>query len=273
MRLSTLHLDVFLFLSELLFLFFYTVNELLGEIEVLAYKTAQHGRIRDVQYYFTPMYNSLRKLKGLEEKVLPPLDTFMSNDELLDLTMTEPNQLDVFEITMMLLFEITTAVIFRDMEKAGRIASLVRETERENRKRLLFIHNIIDFFTSITDCYHARQNEGPDTHMIEARGIRDNLEKLIRHSRWNFENKYLLIKAECHYTDGEFDKAAESYEASITAAKQHKFVHEEALGCELAGYFYKEQGNEIKAQQLFKRAKSAYVEWGANAKTLPGIEL
>ena len=255
-------------LSELLFPFFYIVNELLGEIEVLAHKTAQHGRIRDVQYYFTPIYNSLRRLKGLEEEVLPPLDTFMSNDELLDLTLTESNQLD-FE--MQIMFEITTAVIFREMEKAGRIASLVRE--RVNRERLLFNHIIIDFFTSITGCYHARQNQGLVTHLIEARGVRDKLEKLIRHSRWNFENKYLLIKAECHYTDGEFDKAAESYEASITAAKRHKFVHEEALGCELAGYFYKEQGDEIKAQQFLNQAKSAYAKWGANAKTLPGVEL
>lgn len=249
------------------FLLFFTVNVLLGEIEVLAHKSAQHGKIREVQYYLTPMYNSLRKLKGLEEGVLPPLDTFISNDDLLDLTLVESSQI-YFE--MQLMFDITTAVVFRDMEKAHRIASLVRE--KMNRERLLFNHIIIDYFTSITDCYHARQqNGGLETHMIEARGIRDKLEKLIRHSRWNFESKYLLIKAECHYTDGEVDKAAESYEASIAAAKKHKFVHEEALCCELAGYFYREQGEEIKVQQLFKQAKSAYIKWGANAKVQFGF--
>ena len=238
---------------------------LLGEIEVLAHKIAQHGRIREVQYHLAPLYNALRKLKGLEVDVLSPLDTFMNNDELFDHTLIESNEM---YLEMKLMFEITTAVVFRDMEEARRIASLV--IEKVNEERLLFNHINIGYFTSISHCYHAR-NGGLDTHMIKARGIRDRLEKLIHHSRWNFESKYLLIKAECHYTDGEIDKAAESYGASVTAAKQHKFVHEEALGCELAGYFYKEQGDEIKAQQLFKQANSAYVKWGANSKTLPEV--
>ena len=267
MKCTGMHVCVLAFDLDLIYFYiFFAVNDLLGEIEVLAHKSAQHGRIEEVQYHLTSIYNSLRRLKGSQEKALPPLDTYLSNDELLDLTLTESSPV-YFEVQLMI--EITTSVLFRDMDKAQRIASIVRE--QVNREHLRFNHIVIDFFTGITDCYHARQNEGLDTHMIEARGIRDKLEKLICHSRWNFENKYLLLKAECHYTDGEIEKAAESYEASIKAAKQHKFVQEEALGCELAGYFYKEQGNEIKAQELFKQAKIAYDKWGANAKTLPGV--
>ena len=199
--------------------------------------------------------------------MLTPLNTILSNEELLDLTLEESNELD-FE--MQLMIEITTAVILRDMERAQRISVIVKE--QVNRERLLFSRIIFDFFTAITDCYLARQNRNHTTHIMEAKDIRDWLENLMCHSTWNFENKYLLVKAECHYTEGEFDKAAESYKASVTTAKKHKFVHEEALGYELAGYFYKDQGDETKAQEMFKQAQIAYGKWGANAKTFPGVQ-
>ena len=199
--------------------------------------------------------------------MLPPLDKFICNDELLDLTLAESNEIDY---EMQLKIEITTAVILRDMKKAQRISVIVKE--RVSRDRLEFSRIVSDFFSAITDCYHARrQNRDHTTHIMEAKDIRDRLEKLMGQSRWNFENKYLLIKAECHYTEGEVDKAAESYKASVAAAKKHKFVHEEALGCELAGYFFKEQGDETKAQEMFKQAQIAYAKWGANAKTFPGV--
>lgn len=198
--------------------------------------------------------------------MLPPLDKFICNHEFFDLTLAESNELDY---EMQLKIEITTAVILRDMEKAQRISVIVKE--RVNRDRLEFSLIVFDFFTAITDCYHARQNRDHTTHIMEAKDIRDRLEKMVDQSRWNFENKYFLIKAECHYTEGEIDKAAESYKASVTAAKNHKFVHEEALGCELAGYFFKEQGDETKAQVMFKQAQIAYAKWGANAKTFPGV--
>jgi hypothetical protein len=50
-----------------------------------------------VQYYITPMYNVLRSLIviGLGEQALDPLDTFISNDKMLDHTMTDSHQVDL----------------------------------------------------------------------------------------------------------------------------------------------------------------------------------
>ena len=65
---------------------------------------------------------------------------------------------------------------------------------------------------------------------------------LSQHSSWNWENKMLLLEAEKMHTLGDFDGAASFYERSIQSAREHKFIHEEAIASELAGLFYLERG-------------------------------
>ncbi|KAL3765444.1 hypothetical protein ACHAWO_011526 [Cyclotella atomus] len=83
--------------------------------------------------------------------------------------------------------------------------------------------------------------------------------------------KLNLLSAECQYARGQIDNAAESYDSAIRSAREHKFDNKLALACELAGYFYKEQGNENKAIEMFKQSRDAYIKWGAigKAQTLP----
>jgi hypothetical protein len=38
------------------------------------------------------------------------------------------------------------------------------------------------------------------------------------------------------------------------------------IAYELAAYFYKEQGNDLKSQEMFKQARDAYTKWGALKK-------
>jgi len=45
-----------------------------------------------------------------------------------------------------------------------------------------------------------------------------------------------------------------------------QFVHEEALACELAGYFYVELRDTEKAMEYFLLAHEKYHEWGAFGK-------
>ena len=77
------------------------------------------------------------------------------------------------------------------------------------------------------------------------------------------KNKLLLIEAEMHYTLGEFDKAATKYEASIKAAQEHKFIHEQAIASERAGFFFLEGGMRQKSHSHFKHASECYEKWGA----------
>lgn len=82
-------------------------------------------------------------------------------------------------------------------------------------------------------------------------------------SRWNAENKALLLQAEKCYTQGSFDEAKSFYEASAKSAKEHKFIHDEALAYELNGNFHIETGDLENGKELLKKAQSTYVEWGA----------
>ena len=85
-------------------------------------------------------------------------------------------------------------------------------------------------------------------------------------SKWNFENKSLLLQAELHYLNGDLDPAAAMYEASIKSARDHKFVHEEALAYELHGRFCVENQMAEKGSNQLSVAVSKYNEWGATKK-------
>eukprot|EP00985_Skeletonema_marinoi_P004859 scaffold2110_cov96-Skeletonema_marinoi.AAC.2 len=56
------------------------------------------------------------------------------------------------------------------------------------------------------------------------------------------------------------------YDKAISSAKDHKFVHEEALACELAAYFYLEMGEINNAAEYCLLAHERYQTWGAIGK-------
>jgi len=219
-----------------------------------------------IQFYLTPVYNIIHSLKGLDERVLAPLTTYTSNEQLLELSKKGSHR---YHLGTLVLLEIMGHVILRRMDKAKLILDMCRSSVPE--KRWVFYQVMTDFFLGLTACYLARQSEQDDTQMVEVQVICDKLDRLRAHSKWNFENKFLLLKAEYHFSKGEVTDAAKYYHNSIDSANKHKFIHEEAIGCELAGYFYKEQGDETASAAMFLRAHSAYSKWGAvhKANTLP----
>ena len=85
-------------------------------------------------------------------------------------------------------------------------------------------------------------------------------------SKWNFQQKYLLLKAEKAFTDGNMDIATASYDRAIEAAKEHRFINEEALANECASVFHLEQGNIGQARKYLEQSKDLYQAWGAHRK-------
>jgi ATP-dependent RNA helicase DDX31/DBP7 len=202
----------------------------------------------------------LRDLKGLHPQALAPLEQYIDNEELLscDLNQADPNG---FEL---ILAGITHSFWLRDFEKAKRMADMFTYANK-NKDRLLFNHVMLNFYVGLTACYFGRAKQD-SSWKVEVEKASNLIELSFNHSTWNFENKLLLLKAESHYTKGEANEAAKCYEASIKSARVHKFVHEEAVACELAGYFFKEQGDETKSCNMFIQARDAYIKWGATGK-------
>jgi len=85
------------------------------------------------------------------------------------------------------------------------------------------------------------------------------------HSTWNWENKFFLLEAECHFSKGETEKARLNYRLAIESARKHKFVHEEGLANELCSTFHATIGNADKAKSHISEARACYQKWGAYA--------
>ena len=76
----------------------------------------------------------------------------------------------------------------------------------------------------------------------------------------------MLLQAEECYCDGNVEDAKGLYVAAISSARQHRFINEEALACELAARLYFETGDVRTSLQYFRIAHEKYEEWGAFGK-------
>jgi predicted ATPase/signal transduction histidine kinase len=82
----------------------------------------------------------------------------------------------------------------------------------------------------------------------------------------NYLHKWHTIEAEKQRILGNKAAAIEHYDLAIAGAKEHQFIHEEALANELAMKFYLDWGKEHIARIYAIEAYRCYDYWGANAK-------
>ncbi|KAL7491984.1 hypothetical protein ACHAWT_001238 [Skeletonema menzelii] len=131
---------------------------------------------------------------------------------------------------------------------------------------LVFVHSFRTFNIGLISFWVAR-NSGDGEQWYE-RGNKSKLalRKWSETSQWTFENKWYLLEAEEAFCNSNFDDAKLYYEKAVKSAKAHKFIHEEALACELATYFYVEIGEANKAVEYCLLAQENYKEWGATGK-------
>jgi PAS domain S-box-containing protein len=103
-----------------------------------------------------------------------------------------------------------------------------------------------------------------------------HLEALADHQRqleiWavtcpeNFENRAALVRAEIARIEGRAADAMTHYDQAIRSAQANGFVHNEALGNELAARFFSMRGSEKAARGYLQDAHDAWLRWGAHGK-------
>jgi len=86
------------------------------------------------------------------------------------------------------------------------------------------------------------------------------------YSQWNFRNKVYLLEAEIFSHEGKNEEAKVSYASAITFARSSRFIHEQGLACERAGFHCKKIGDNRSAWDFFNQAKQCYVDWGSQMK-------
>ncbi|WP_373542399.1 AAA family ATPase [Chamaesiphon sp.] len=82
----------------------------------------------------------------------------------------------------------------------------------------------------------------------------------------NYLHKWQTIEAEKQRVLGNRAAAIDHYDRAIALAKEHQFIHEEALANELATKFYLDWGKSAIAQTYAIEAYYCYGRWGATAK-------
>lgn len=116
-------------------------------------------------------------------------------------------------------YQISLAFIFRDMERARLMAdAYIRLVVDKNFNFKMF--HIIWYDALIS--FHFIRETNDETWRVRARDDYVKIKDWSKHSKWNFENKLLLLDAELHNTRKEIEKAVECYDAAIASAREHR---------------------------------------------------
>ncbi|XYH98506.1 GAF domain-containing protein [Sorangium sp. So ce1128] len=81
----------------------------------------------------------------------------------------------------------------------------------------------------------------------------------------NFLHKLRLGEAEYARVLGKPDEAAAKYDEAIELAREHRFLHIEALAAQLSAEFRLETGKSHVGAMYLREARDAYARWGAYA--------
>ncbi len=92
------------------------------------------------------------------------------------------------------------------------------------------------------------------------------MKRAVSHADSNFRNKLELLEAEKHGLDARHSQAVTLYDAAIASAKNSKFIHEQGLANEKAGFYYKKIRDFQNALGYFQQALACYEKWGSRVK-------
>lgn len=144
-----------------------------------------------------------------------------------------------------------------------KVVELTGKHKPTGHKRILEVVRLL--FEGIAVLNLARQTNEPKWKEMGQIAL-ENMRKWATLSKWNFENMALLLEAECHYLNGNLCAADDAYRGSIKSAKEHKYLHYEALAFELHGIFCLENDNVDEGKEQLQKAIAKYSEWGAMKK-------
>lgn len=92
------------------------------------------------------------------------------------------------------------------------------------------------------------------------------LRAAAQHCPENYQHTASLLQAEWYRVQGISEQTRVLYEKAIESAREHEFLNDEALACELLGKYYREQNAPFLAEAYLTRALRLYERMGATAK-------
>jgi len=160
---------------------------------------------------------------------------------------------------------VVRAFLFRQLDDVSYDVNLIDTILKKHQLRPILLMGV--FFGGLLSFQYAHQSKNAPTTLWMEKGeyVLMKMTCFNEHSKHNWENKMLLLGAEKMNILGEFDQAESLYISSIRSAKEHNFLHEEAIASELAGEFFFARGFRQKSLELLLHAERCYERWGASA--------
>ena len=166
----------------------------------------------------------------------------------------------IYHMTRAFLFRQFSGNLIDIMDISGKIE------EKKIQLRPMFAFGIFyEGLTCLICSFGATDQVSKAAWVGRGQSILAKIRSWHEHSSWNWENKVLLLEAMLMHTLGSYDSAGPSYISSIRSAREHKFIHEEAIASELAGDFFFKRGGHSEAYALYMHSIKCFNEWGALA--------
>ena len=210
------------------------------------------------------MLSQINVLKeGMHMSGVSPADNMQSEEEILS---AEPHGSYFFIYGV--IHRLTRSFLFRQFDDPQRIDFSGPVAESNHQLSSHFVMGY--FFEGLASFQLARQASTDEsakwTERLErGQSVLAKMKCWSEHSLWNCENKMLLLEAESLFTNGDFDRAGPLYDSAIRSAREHKFIHEEAIASELAGNFYYQRRLHQKSYSCLVHSVDCYKKWGAYA--------
>jgi len=128
------------------------------------------------------------------------------------------------------------------------------------------LSDVVITFLHGLNCFQMLKKQNTSKLRLIPQDAINALKTFNSNSQWNFRNKVHLLEAELFSFRGKHEEAKASYAAAISSAQCSRFIHEQGLACELAGFHYKKMGDHEGARGLFSQARQCYSEWGSQTK-------
>lgn len=170
-------------------------------------------------------------------------------------------------ISSFYLLKLMLCYAFHDYPQAIK-NSIQSERHLNNLAASLFVP-LFYFYDSLARLAHYPKMSAKERLITRWKVIRNQqkLKKWARHAPMNYAHRYHLVEAErLRVMTKSAVSVGDHYEKAIRLAREHHYLNEEAMACELAGQFYCERQQQPFAAHYLREACYAYQRWGATAK-------
>jgi hypothetical protein len=218
------------------------------------------------QTYFLAIYKTqvqfILNLMGQSDDPTILSGEAMDQEECLQMWTKDPKSraLQFLRLNRMIL-----AYFFDDLPLADKMASELCPPIKFGRGVWLaprFLFEGLIAFGLVKSTRHRRR--------YQRRGLRflHKLEIFVRSGNVNCHHMMLLLRAELASLDNGVSREVQAaYDKAIRAAGRMGFTHHQAVGNELAGVYFLEQGKDRAwASTYLSRARELFDQWGAKAK-------